>query len=309
MRIVFAGTPQASVPSLLALASTAEIVLVVTRVDAPVGRRKVLTPSPVAAAAAENGLPTHKANRFDAETIAAVRDAEPDLGVVVAFGAIIPDDVLQLPRLGWINLHFSALPAWRGAAPTQRAIAAGDMPSISIVQVVTALDAGPVYQQRSIDLGQDVTGSEALAELAERGAHDLATLTAQLEAGTAPTPTDQVGEPSYAHKLSREDGRIDWTRPVTDVYNLVRAMTSEPGAWSLDGDAPIKVVAAGPAAQLTHLEPNKDGQPGRVVADAGQVFVQCRDGFLPISRVQPAGKQAMDAGAWLRGKQGRVVLK
>ncbi len=315
MRIVFAGTPEAAVEPLRAVAALANgsaqvdgSVLAITREDAPVGRRRVLTPSPVAQIATELGLPVVKTNRFTQEVTARLVGLAPDLGIVVAFGAIIPDEVLSIPRLGWVNLHFSMLPKWRGAAPAQRSIAAGDPPSISLVRVVAELDAGPVYRQRVIDLGPDITGSAALTALAQAGAADLATLVAQLADGTAPTPTPQVGEPSYAHKLSREDGRIDWTKPVTKVYDLVRAMTTEPGAWTMDGAEPIKILAAGPASRIARLDEDKDGQPGRVVVESGAVFVQCRDGFLPVNTVQPAGKKSMTASAWLLGKRGRVVL-
>lgn len=310
MRIVFAGTPSAAVPPLEKVAGSDDVVLVVTRVDAPVGRKKVLTPSPVAEAAERLGIPIHKANRFDDATVDALRRAAPDLGVVVAFGAIIPDAVLDIPRLGWVNLHFSLLPQWRGAAPTQRSIAAGDQPGFSIVRVVSALDAGPVFRQRAVDLGADITGSEALDALARAGAIDLADVIRSLGEGSAGEPTPQAGEPSYARKLTRDDGRIDWSRPVLEVYARVRAMTNEPGAWTLDGDEPVKVLSAGPAAQISFLESDKDGDPGRVAIDDGQVFVQCRDGFLPIGRVQPAGKKSMDAMAWMRGhRDDRVVLR
>ena len=309
MRIIFAGTPQAAVPSLRALASTADIACVLTRTDAPVGRRRVLTPSPVAAAAEELALPVHKTNRFDVDARALVTDANADLGVVVAFGAIIPDEVLAAPRLGWVNLHFSLLPRWRGAAPTQRSIAAGEPTGVSVVRVVTELDAGPVFRQRAVDLGAEVTGSEALDALAREGATDLAEVVAALGAGTAGEPSPQTGDVTYAHKLSRADGKIDWSQPVDRVYDLIRAMTSEPGAWALDGDDPLKVIAAGPSTAIERLGADKEGLPGRVVVEGGKVFVQCADGFVPVTRVQPAGKPAMDATAWVRGKRDRVVLR
>ena len=278
------------------------------RADAQTGRRRELTASPVAVWAQRAGLPLCKTNRLDSNAVELIRNARPDLGIVVAYGALIPDEVLTIPRLGWINLHFSLLPAWRGAAPVQRSLAAGDPPAWSIMRVVSQLDAGPVYRQGTLDLGPDVTGGEALTALSTEGAVQVADIVGEWARGVQHTPTAQQGTPSYAHKLSRADGRIDWSQDVTEVYRRIRAMTPEPGAWTTLAGQTVKILQAGPAQRLQVVGADKEGLPGRVVVDEEGVWAQCRDGFLPLRVVQPAGKTAMSARDWARGRAHRMVF-
>lgn len=308
MRIVFAGTPAAAVPALRALSALCDVALVVTRPDAPVGRRRTLTPSPVAVAADAAGVPVVRAARIGEVGLTAIRQAEADIGVVVAYGAILADAVLEAPRLGWLNLHFSLLPRWRGAAPVQRAIAAGEPVGVTVMQVVAELDAGPLLAQRQVDVGPDATGSEATDLLAENGAGLLTEVVAGLDSGGRLVATPQKGVPTYARKLTRADGRIDWNAGRRAVYDRIRAMTAEPGAWCMHGDRIVKILEAGPATALAALAPEKDGQVGRVVRDGGAVFVQVHDGFVPIRVVQPAGGRPMPATAWLAGCRDRTIL-
>ena len=222
MRIVFAGTPQPAVPSLLALVDAGhEVPLVITRPDAPIGRRRVLTPSPVAAAGLELGLAVHRTARLDEEALTAVREAQPDLGVIVAYGGLVREPLLSTPRHGWINLHFSVLPRWRGAAPVQHAIIAGD-PEVGadVFQLTHGLDEGDICGEIRFPRPADATAGDLLATLAESGAELLAAVVGEIADGTA-RPRPQQGEPTYAPKLSIEDGRVDWEQPREQVVSRI----------------------------------------------------------------------------------------
>src|SRR5690606_31763576 len=186
MRLVFAGTPAPAVPTLHALAEQHDIVAVITRPDAPLGRKRVLTPSPVAAAAEELGLPVIKAARLDDEVTARIAALDPDLGVIVAYGGLVREPLLSTPAHGWINLHFSLLPAWRGAAPVQRALIAGDAQiGVSVFQLVPELDAGDVFGMRPVSLPGDATAGRALDILAADGAALTRDIVAGIADGTA----------------------------------------------------------------------------------------------------------------------------
>jgi methionyl-tRNA formyltransferase len=248
MRLLFAGTPAAAVPSLDALATTDhEIVRVVTRPPAPQGRRRVLTPSPVDARATVLGLPVLHAARFGPEATEVLAADHADLGVVVAYGALLREPLLSAPRLGWINLHFSLLPRWRGAAPVQRAIIAGDtVTGASVFQLEAGLDTGPLLAVREVPIGALETAGHLLDRLAGIGAGVLRGVVDDLAAGTA-TSTPQRGEPTLAPKLTLEDGRLDWTEPADRVFARIRGCTPEPGAFTeLDG-LRIKVLEAAAA--------------------------------------------------------------
>jgi methionyl-tRNA formyltransferase len=305
MRLVFAGTPDAAVPSLRRLAATDhEVVAVVTRTDAPLGRKRVLTPSPVARAADELGIPTIKVDRLDETATAAIRTIEPDLGVIVAYGGLVREPLLSLPVHGWINLHFSLLPRWRGAAPVQRALMAGDAETgAAVFQLVAALDAGDVFAQVSVPVAEGTTAGELLADLAERGADVLAGVVDGIAAGTAHAVA-QHGEPTLAPKLTLDDGRIRWSEPRGAVLSRIRGVTPEPGAHATLGDARFKVLAVAPAPDgASRLAPGELAFVDRAV-HAGT-------GTDPImlTVVQPAGKGPMPAADWWRGLRpdGKVV--
>jgi methionyl-tRNA formyltransferase len=298
LRIVFAGSPAAAVPSLRALAATDhEIVAVVTREDAPLGRKRVLTPTPVADAAEELGIPVLKANRI-APLEARIAALRPDLGVIVAYGGLIREPLLSTPRLGWINLHFSLLPRWRGAAPVQRALIAGDAETgAAVFQLVAELDAGPVFATLSQPVGRNQTAGHLLEVLAERGAGLVTAVVDELDAGSAHA-VPQEGEVTLAPKLELADGRLDWSRPAAELDARVRGTTPEPGAFALFGaDAErLKVLDAAIAHGDAPLA------PGEFDLRAGRLLVGTGTDPLHLVTVQPAGKRAMAAADWWRGR-------
>jgi methionyl-tRNA formyltransferase len=295
MRIVFAGTPQAAVPTLRALAAGPHrVVLVVTRPDAPQGRRRVLTPSPVADAAAELGLVTMKTARLDAEATRGILETEPDLGVIVAFGGLVREPLLTAPRHGWVNLHFSLLPRWRGAAPVQRAIIAGDdLTGAAVFRLVPELDAGDVYDTVHHPIGDDDTAQNVLEELADDGAHLVARVVDRIADGSA-VASPQVGEASYAAKLTLDDGRLDLTVDADTVFARQRGVTPEPGAFFQVGDTRVKVLAA--ARSAAERLP-----PGVLALHGARALVGTGTSPLELVTVQPAGKRAMPGADWLRG--------
>jgi methionyl-tRNA formyltransferase len=301
LRIVFAGTPSAAVPSLRALAASEhEVVAAVTREDAPLGRKRVLTPTPVAVAAEELGIPVLRANRITPleARIAALR---PDLGVIVAYGGLVRDPLLSTPRLGWINLHFSLLPRWRGAAPVQRALIAGDRETgAAVFQLVPELDAGPVFGMISQPVGRNETAGHLLEVLAESGAALLTEVVDGLDAGTA-VSTEQVGEITLAPKLELEDGRLDWARPAAELDARIRGTTPEPGAFALlPGDERLKVLDAA----IAHGEGALAA--GEFDLRGGRLLVGTGSDPLHLVTVHPAGKRAMPAADWWRGRSGQA---
>ncbi|GAA1774326.1 methionyl-tRNA formyltransferase [Agromyces lapidis] len=300
LRLVFAGTPAPAVPSLERLIRDGrhEVAGVVTRPDAPLGRKRVLTPSPVAAAAEAHGLPIVKATRLDDKATARIEALRPDLGVIVAYGGLVREPLLSLPRLGWINLHFSVLPAWRGAAPVQHAIiAADDELGASVFQLVPELDAGDVFAVRSWPNDAGLTAGAALELLAERGAGLLAEVVDGLADGTA-RAVPQSGEPSLAPKLTIDDGRLDWRLDARAVLARYRGTTPEPGAWTTVGGERLKVLEARAVEAGESVEPLA---PGELRPERRRVLVGTADAPIELVRVQPAGKGAMAAADWGHG--------
>ena len=294
MRLVFAGTPAVAVPTLRALAAQHEIVAVVTRPDAPLGRKRVLTPSPVAAAADELGLAVIKAARLDDEATARITALDADLGVIVAYGGIVREPLLSAPAHGWINLHFSLLPAWRGAAPVQRALINGDAElGVSVFQLVAELDAGDVFAMRPVAVDPEDTADIALDVLAADGASLTADVVAGIAAGTA-SSTPQSGTVSLAPKLTLDDGQLDWSQPLTAVHARYRGVTPEPGAHTTIDGARLKILAAS-ASDVTDLA------PGSLRGTKTSVLIGTATAALEVTRVQPAGKGAMNAADWWRG--------
>lgn len=305
MRILFAGTPEFAVPSLRAVVSAGhEVVGVITREDAPLGRKRVLTPSPVALAAEELGLPVLKANRLGAEATEWAASLEADLGVIVAYGGLVREPLLSLPAQGWINLHFSELPRWRGAAPVQRALEAGEQRlGVTVFRLVEALDAGDVLTRDAREFPAGTSAGAALTDLAEFGTGALVAAIAGLADGTL-SGEPQQGEPNYAHKLDREDGRLDLARPTRDVLAKWAGMTPEPGAFAHYDEQPLKLHEVRRSAD--HLAAPE--AIGSVDLIDGRAILRLADGSLELVRVQPAGKAAMDGAAWLRGRGGSAVL-
>jgi len=296
MRLVFAGTPEAAVPSLAALAgSDHELAAVLTRADAPTGRRRVLTASPVAAVAEERGIPTIRANRLDDAVTERIAAMQPDLGVIVAYGGLLREPLLSTPRHGWINLHFSLLPRWRGAAPVQRAVIAGDeLTGAAVFQLEQGLDTGPVFATLSRRIGIRDTAGDLLAALAGDGAQLLLSVVDGIAAGTAEA-VPQEGEPTLAPKLTLDDGRLDWSATAVALDARVRGTTPEPGAFTVVAGQRLKVLEALPAGGAESLP------PGTLALVDRRVLAGTGSSPLELVTVQPAGKRAMPAADWWRG--------
>lgn len=296
LRLVFAGSPAAAVPSLAALLDGPhEVVAVVTREDAPLGRKRVLTPTPVARLAAERGVEVIAANRLApvAERIATL---EPDLGVVVAYGGLIREPLLSAPEHGWINLHFSLLPRWRGAAPVQHAVMAGDEETgAAVFRLVEELDAGPVFATRHRPIGRVESAGHLLDALAVDGAGLLAEVVDGIAAGSL-RPVPQSGEVTLAPKLSIDDARVDWAAPADRVAARIRGVTPEPGAWALLGGERFKVHEVAIAHGAPPLA------PGALAERRGAVLAGTATDPLELVVVQPPGKRAMPAADWWRGR-------
>lgn len=295
MRVVFAGTPEPAVPSLRALAASShEVVGVVTRRDAPVGRKRVLTPSPVAVVADELGLPVVKADRLDDAATDEIAALGADLGVIVAYGGLVREPLLSTPPHGWINLHFSLLPRWRGAAPVQHALIAGDrVTGAAVFQLVPALDAGDVFAELRYDVPRGATAGDVLADLAASGAELVSGVVDAIADGSA-VATPQHGNSTLAPKLTQADGALDLGQPADRVIDRVRGTTPEPGAHVSLGGQRVKVLAAlrGPDAAL---------EAGQVALVGRDVVAGTGEGTIVLRTVQPAGKGPMNAADWWRG--------
>lgn len=296
MRVLFAGTPAVAVPSLDALVKAGfDIVAVLTRPDAPVGRKRVLTPSPVAHRAAELGIDVIHAAKVDADVTAKIAAVSPDVAAIVAYGGLIPPAALEVPRHGWINLHFSLLPAWRGAAPVQRAVIAGDDVTGAVTfQLERGLDTGPVYGTLTESVGTEDTAGQLLERLSHSGAVLLAQTLSAIDAGQA-APQPQQGDVSLAPKLTFDDGRLDWNQPALAIGRRARGVTPEPGAWTtLDGQR-VKL-------EPVRLRPDvADLAPGRAVFRDKGVLVGTGSHAVELTRIQPSGKKMMAAADWARG--------
>jgi methionyl-tRNA formyltransferase len=298
-RIVFAGSPAVAVPSLAALvASGQDVVGVVTREDSPLGRRRVLTATPVAVAAEERGLPVIRANRLTGDAASRIAALEPDLGVIVAYGGLVREPLLSLPAHGWINLHFSLLPRWRGAAPVQHAILAGDeLTGASVFRLVEGLDEGPVYGTLTQSIGAQETAGHLLVSLAESGAELLSRVVESIAAGTARAEA-QEGDPTFAPKLTSADGRIDWSERASAIDHRIRAVTPEPGASTTVDGAALKILGAALARDAAPRP------PGRIEEEGGRILVGTASEPIELLEVQPAGKRLMPATDWWRGRRG-----
>jgi methionyl-tRNA formyltransferase len=299
MKVLFWGTPEFAVPALRALGEEGhDIVAVVTQPDRPSGRGRSLTPSPVKREAREEGIPVLQPERARGpETVAQVRALEPDVSVVVAYGQILPLDVLDAPRLGSINIHASLLPELRGAAPIQWAILRGlHTTGVTIMRMEAGLDSGPILHQVPEPIRPEESSSELMQRLAEIGAEAMVEALALMETGTVEARAQDHDRATYAPKLDRETAHLDWSRPAAEVARHVRAFDAVPGAWSLLDGAPVKLFAA-------RLE-NGRGEPGMVVdadPEAG-VLVAAGEGAVRVREVQPAGRRRMSAAEWVRGR-------
>ena len=298
MRLVFAGTPETAVPALKALLeSKHEVVAAITRPDAPAGRGRKLTPSPVGLIAEEAGIEVLKpAKAKDPEFLDRLRAIGPDCCPVVAYGALIPRIALDIPRHGWINLHFSLLPAWRGAAPVQRAVLHGDeITGAATFLIEESLDTGPVYGVVTEPILAGDTSGDLLGRLAETGAHLLVATMDGVEEGELeprPQPADGV---SLAPKLTPDDAHVDWTGAAMHIDRLIRACTPAPGAWTTFRGERLKLGPVRPAPDAESLA------PGELRVTKTSTFVGTGTHPVSLGEVQPQSKKPMAAADWARG--------
>lgn len=297
VRLVFAGTPEPAVPSLERLIRSArhEVVAVITRPDAVAGRGRKVVRSPIGALADAHGIEVLTPERpSDPEFLARLTDLAPECAPVVAYGALLPQKVLDMPALGWVNLHFSLLPAWRGAAPVQAAIASGDdMTGASAFRLEAGMDTGPVYGVVTERIRATDTAGDLLGRLADSGAVLLESVLDGLADGTitaVPQPGDGV---SYAPKVTVEEARIRWDRTAVVIDRHVRSVTPAPGAWTTIGDVRVKV---GP---LTLTDDRLE--PGEISVTKSEFLVGTSTVAVRLDRIQPQGKKQMSALDWARG--------
>jgi methionyl-tRNA formyltransferase len=300
VRLVFAGTPEPALPALRRLIESPrhEVVAVLTRPDAASGRRGRPEPSPVAREALDRGVPLLRPSRPNsAEFVAELSEFAPDCCAVVAYGALLRDALLAVPPRGWINLHFSLLPAWRGAAPVQAAIAAGDtITGATTFRIEPSLDSGPVYGVVTETIRPTDTAGDLLERLAFSGATLLSSTLDGIADGTLaprPQPSDGV---SMAPKITVEEARVRWDLPAPVVERGIRAVTPNPGAWTLIGDLRVKL---GPV----HVEAGtpKTLPPGAIHADRKSVWIGTGSEPVRLGQIQPPGKKLMNAVDWARG--------
>ena len=299
LRVVFAGTPEVAVPTLKALvASTHQVVGVLTRPDAPTGRGRRVQQSPIAHAAEELHLPVLKLPYLSEPDIrAGLAEWNPDVIVVVAYGLLIPRSLLEVPRFGWINAHFSALPRWRGAAPVQYAIAHGDRTTcVTTFRIEEGLDTGPILRQSPpVTIADHEDTGHLLARLSPIAADVVRETLDALAAGTANAVPQSTDDVTYAPRITSQDARVDWDKPVDVVDRWIRACSPTPGAWStVKGDR----IGLGPAIQVI---PDAAAVPGQITAEKKRVLVGAQGGYLKLGSVQPMGKKQMPAADWARG--------
>jgi len=304
LRIVFAGTPANAGVVLSSLVSAGlNIVGALTRRDAPIGRKATLNPSPVAEVAESLGIRVLKANHIGPDEISWFKSLEPDLGVIVAYGSILKREALQVPKRGWVNLHYSLLPKHPGASPVQQTILNGDQTSgVTVFRLDEGVDSGPVLAQTETEVGKRVSSEELLADLTAIGSKLLIDTLRNFET-IDPIPQEKriSTAKSYAKKISREDAKIDFSQTAIEVDRLVRAMYPEPIAWcELDGLA-VRVLESEPV-ESTAL------RIGEVQVIDSKVFVGCGKGALQLLSVQPSGRTKMSGPDWFRGLRADTVI-
>jgi len=297
MKIIFAGTPENAALALELVSKTHEVALVITRPDAEVGRKRILTPSPVATKAMELGLPVLKANRINEEELVRINAAEAELALVVAFGSLIPQAALN--ALPWWNIHFSLLPKWRGASPLQQSILSGGSGAgVTLFELDAGMDTGPIIVSQEISPGENETTAAALERFTIAGVNLF-----QQHAGKPSVPTPQSGDATLAPKLNRSTARLNLSENALSVHRAVMAFNPEPMAWcELDGD-PLRVLRARSVPGVFVLT------PGEVLVQDDLVLVGCgSESALELIEVQPASKTPMSAKSWMNGQSTRVVL-
>jgi len=301
MRIVFAGTPEFAVPSLRAAGARGQVVAVYTQPDRPAGRGRGLAASPVKREALAMGIAVHQPPTLrDARARQVLRELAPDLLVVVAYGLILPQAVLDIPRFGCWNVHASLLPRWRGAAPIQRAIQAGDTQTgVCLMQMEAGLDTGPVLLEQRTTIADDETGGQLHDRLAELGAQVLGDGLGLLRAGIRPVPQPQPEQGvTYARKLDKAEARLDWSRPAEELARTVRAFNPWPVAEAQVAGERLRIHAA-VALPLVHA-----AVPGTLLAAGREgIDIACGQGALRLRVVQREGGRAITAADWLNARR------
>jgi methionyl-tRNA formyltransferase len=302
VRILFWGTPDFAAPTLRALIGEGfEVVGVVTQPDKPQGRSREIIPSAVKQIAVEEDLPLFQPkNARDPELLEMLNVIKPDISIVVAYGHILPKNIIDLPTKGTLNIHASLLPALRGAAPIQAAIQQGlHKTGISIMRMVPALDAGPVLVQSETEVFDDETYGELQTRLAELGALTLLEALALIAVGKAKEVPQDESRATFAPKINREAARINWKRSAIEIARLIRAFDPKPGAYTSSQKGDIKLF--GP-----RLMDGISGKPGEVIKVTGELVIACGSDAVRIGEVQPTGKKRMAAHDWARGRGAKV---
>jgi methionyl-tRNA formyltransferase len=305
--IVFMGTPEFAVPSLKALIGEGyDIVAAVTQPDRPVGRKKVLTPTPVKEEALHQGIPVLQPRRLrDPAAVAELAQYKPDLIVTAAYGQILPKSVLELPKYGCINVHGSLLPKYRGGAPIQHSIMNGEpVTGVTIMYMAEGLDTGDIISKVEVPIGPEDDSGSLFEKLSVAGAELLIPTLRSILDGTASRTPQNDAEATYAPNLTREDERIDWGQSAQRIHNLVRGLSPRPGAFTYWNGGVFKVWRT---SVQSGRQTNADASPGAVVGtDAQGIHVATAEGVLTLTEVQPAGKKAMPAAEFLKSGQLKV---
>ncbi len=301
LRTVFMGTPGFAVPSLAALAETADVTLVLCNPDRPAGRGRSMTSPPVKDEATRRGIPVfqpEKARHPDA--VSRIAAETPDLIVVVAYGHILPKSILDIPRLGCVNVHASLLPKYRGAAPINWAVARGEtVTGITVMRMDVGMDTGPMLHVREMPIGGEDTAETMFSKLSILGAEALSEALRKLQEGTLDETPQDDALATYAPMLKKEHGRIDWSRPAREVRNLVRGMTPWPSACAMHAGRTLKVLSSAVAGESGAMR-----EPGEVVSlGRDGIAVACGEGVLRLLVVQAEGGKAMDAWAYAQGRR------
>ena len=292
MRICIAATPRVAVPTLDALFESGhQIISVITRPDAPAGRGRNLKSSAVSDWANSNKVQLHKPESIEEISILV---AQCDLVITIGFGLLLPEKVLNIPKFGFINLHFSLLPRWRGAAPVQRALEAGDHTTgVTVFKLDAGMDTGPIYTSIPFDISPTTNTPDLLENLASLGVQAVLDTISLIESGQSPKIQSKEGA-TRANKLTSEEAQIDWSKGSLAIVNKVRAFYPNPGAWSTFREVKIKIDAATINESIL--------KPGEVALQGKTVLVGTGDGAIELLTVKPAGKSSMSAGAWANGQ-------
>jgi methionyl-tRNA formyltransferase len=304
MRVLFWGTPEFAAAPLRALIGEGfEVMGVVTQPDKPQGRSRTLTPPPVKVIALEEKIPCFQpANARDEEFLDTITAMQPDISIVVAYGHILPKRVIDLPKLGTLNIHASLLPLLRGAAPIQAAIRQGHRQTgISIMRMVPALDAGPVILTAAIPILEDETYGELQDRLSELGALTLIEALAMISMGAAEETPQDDSLATYSPKVTREHAKVDWTLSVAEVGRMIRAYDPKPAAFTTLNGTDVKLFGPRIVSENS-LQGAVPGEPGEVIAVAEGIIVSCGDGPICVRDVQPAGRTRMRSQEWVRGR-------